>query len=245
VMSVIARTFGGLRTGDLHSLRWDAFDLPSKPGANDGFAFGWAPRQKTKRPQRLAVPEVGRYALEIWWDHAGNPRGGLVFPSRRGDRKGEPKLKVSHAEAFRRDLRRAWGIEAWDAKRGAFVQIREPSQRERIVLEGDASTLPVDFHSWRRRYAQALADAGLSAQQAALLSGHATLSQHGVYLARATQAVTAPDAAIPKILPEGDVESAARTSEVVDGGVNGEKANDFSGADGTRTRGLRRDRPAL
>jgi hypothetical protein len=88
------------------------------------------------------------------------PARPLVFPSRRGDRKGEEKIEVSHAGAFRRDLRRAWGIERWGGRKQAFAPVREPTERERTVLDGDRYTLPVDWHSWRRAYSQALADAG-------------------------------------------------------------------------------------
>jgi len=114
------------------------------------------------REGAVTVPAISRMALFGWGHENGRPRGGLVFPSRRGDRKGEAKIKVSHAEAFRRDLARAWGIEPWDAKagtNGAFVQTRQPTERERVVLDGDEYTLPVDFHGRRRAYSQALADA--------------------------------------------------------------------------------------
>ncbi len=68
--------------------------------------------------------------LWYWWEQAGSPADratGFVFPSRRGDRIGEAKIKVSDARAFRRDLRRAWGIEAWDATTAAFVKSASPT----------------------------------------------------------------------------------------------------------------------
>jgi integrase len=155
-MACVARTFGGLRTGDLHALKWDAFELP-EPNAPEGqgFTWGWAPRQKTRRPQKLVVPFVASVALERWWEENGKPRSGLVFPSRRSERAGEAKIKVSHARAFRRDLRRAFGIEGWDAKKGEFVQVRQLTARERELFEPGEYTLPVDWHSWRRAYSQA------------------------------------------------------------------------------------------
>jgi site-specific recombinase XerC len=239
VMAAVARTFGGLRTGDLHALKWEGFDLPTTREPGHGFKWGWAPRQKTRRPQRLAMPPLGGGALWQWWEHCGFPTEGLVFPSRRGDRAGEAKIKVSHARAFRRDLRRAFGIERWDPKRGAFVPAREMTQRERSLLEGDEWTLPVDWHSWRRAYSQALADADVSAQQASALAGHASLAAHSRYLMRSERTVRAPDAAMPRIFQN----LSAPETKPADGGVDsGENLNDFSGADGTRTRGLRRDR---
>jgi hypothetical protein len=98
----------------------------------------------------------------------------------------------SHARAFRRDVRRAFGIEAWDATKGEFVPVREPTARERELFEPGDYTLPVDWHSWRRAYSQALADAGATAQQASALAGHASLSAHARYLAKAGTARQLP-----------------------------------------------------
>lgn len=237
-MALLARTFGGLRTGDLHSLRWDGFDLPAPDNHEPhGFVWGVAPRQKTRRPQRLAVPIEGRLALWEWWVATGRERTGLVFPSRRGDRKGEAKTKVSHAKAFRRDLRRAWGIERWDERKGAFVDAREPTERERVVLEGDRYTLPVDWHSWRRAYSQALADAGVNAQDASALAGHASLAAHQRYLMRSEKTFEAPSKAMPRlILGVSEGQSATETKPADLTEATPENSNDFSGADGTRTR---------
>lgn len=109
-MSVLARCFGGLRTGDLHTLRWESFDLP-------GFEGGWAPRQKTRRPQRLTVPESLRPFLVIYWESKESPTSGLMFPVRKGEREGETRLKgASHARELRRDLKHAFGVDQWDGK---------------------------------------------------------------------------------------------------------------------------------
>jgi integrase len=86
VMACIARVFAGLRTADLHSMRWDALD-----SADGAFTWGWAPRQKTRRPQLLEVPEMLRPMLRDWWERHGRPTSGLVFPARRGRRAGEVK----------------------------------------------------------------------------------------------------------------------------------------------------------
>jgi integrase len=245
VMACVARTFGGLRTGDLHSLKWEAFDLPSLPGKYDGFTLGWAPRQKTRRPQRLAVPYVAQTALDAWWELNSAPRTGLVFPSRRGERAGEAKIKVSHARAFRRDLRRAFGLDEWDEVRGEFVKAREPTERERELLQPTAYTLPVDWHSWRRAYSQALADADVTAQQASALAGHASLSAHARYLASASTVRHLPEGAEPKLFVQKSAAETNQRSDESGVSVSVENRSGISGADGTRTRGLRRDRPAL
>src|SRR5690606_1828626 len=124
-MACISRMFGGLRTSDLHALRWDGFDLPAVLDggqAAGGFETGIAPRVKGSRrakggrPQRLAVPAMLRPILRDWWEHHGRPREGLVFPARRGARVGEVKRQVSHAGALRRDLRRVFGLEVLTAE---------------------------------------------------------------------------------------------------------------------------------
>jgi integrase len=195
VMACMSRMFGGLRTGDLHALRWDAFDVDQ--GA---FVWGYAPRQKTRQPQLLEVPELLRPYLKDWWERAGRPSTGLIFPARRagkrGDRTGQERIKVSHASRFRRDLKRAFK----DATERRVVGVPTPgSRRWRELFDGTDYTLPVDFHSWRRAYAQALATADVSAQQAMALTGHSDMSVHARYLRNAGKMRKLPDAALPQI----------------------------------------------
>jgi integrase len=207
-MACIARTFGGLRTGDLHALRWEHFAAGKESFNGLGFEWGWAPRQKTRRPQKIATHHLTQSALFTWWVSRGKPTEGLLFPSRRGERAGEAKIKVSHAGAFREDLRRAFGIVRPVTKvitrsngrkmtKSEWEPAREPTPREHELLEPTEYTQPVDFHSWRRAYTQALADAGATAQQATALAGHASLSAHARYLARADRALEAPESAMP------------------------------------------------
>jgi integrase len=133
---------------------------------------------------------------------------GAALPgaARRASRGGEDQ--VSHAGAFREDLRRAFGIVRPVTKvitrsngrkmtKSEWEPAREPTPREHELLEPTEYTQPVDFHSWRRAYTQALADAGATAQQATALAGHASLSAHARYLARADRALEAPESAMP------------------------------------------------
>jgi integrase len=205
-MACLSRMFGGLRTGDLHALTWEAFDTK-----NDGaFTWGWAPRRKTKRPQLLEVPEMLRPILRDWWDRHEKPATGLVFPVRYGERAGEGRARTSHAKAFRRDLRRAFGLDAprlvpFVRKNGrADVRIewetaRAMTSRETELLVGTDMVKPVDFHSWRRAFNQALADADVNAQQAAALAGHADLGAHARYLVNTAKMRTLPEAALPRL----------------------------------------------
>lgn len=101
-MSVLARVFGGLRTGDLHAMQWTHFDVPD-------FTMGTALRSKTPKKQKLEVPGPLRPVLKAWWYETGEHTSGPVFPALRGKQAGEgTKHGVSHAEAFRRDLGRLW-----------------------------------------------------------------------------------------------------------------------------------------
>jgi integrase len=198
VMACIARMFGGLRTGDLHAIEWPTFDTEG-----GRFEWGYAPRAKSRRkggkPQRLTVPEILRPILRDWWERHGRPTAGPLFPVRRGERVGKAKMKVSHAKAFRRDLARAMGIEVWDPAGRKWIRAanRELSARERVLLEPAATTLPADFHSWRRAYSQALADANVNAQQAKALAGHATEAAHNRYLLNSEKMRAIPEAALP------------------------------------------------
>jgi integrase len=210
VMACVARMFGGLRTSDLHAIRWENFELQS-------FAWGYAPRRKGKRlskggkPQKLVVPTLLRPILRSWWMTQGAPPEGLVFPVLKGDNAGKGQRKrSSHAEGFRTDLRRALGIEQLVWKEGkrtngrpyrwqVWEDVRPLTPRERALLEECDYTKPVDFHSWRRSFAQGLADAGVNAQQAQALAGHASMAAHEAYLSNSKKLREIPEAALPHI----------------------------------------------
>jgi integrase len=207
VMACVARMFGGLRTGDLHALDWSSLDT----GEEGRFAIGWAPRKKTGTPQALEIPQMLRPILRDWWERTGKKAKGPVFPTRRGKHAGKAaKGKGSHAHNFRRDLRRAFGIDVLRTKvvkrsngrkltRYVWEPVRELTEREQQLFEETAYTLPVDFHSWRRAYSQALANADVNVQQATALAGHASLDVHQKYLANATKVLRMPAAALPRI----------------------------------------------
>src|SRR5690606_38268194 len=64
-----------------------------------------------------------------------------------------------------------------------WVEARSPTPRERELFAPTEFTKPVDFHSFRRAYKQALADAGVDLQQAMALSGASDVKAHQRYLA--------------------------------------------------------------
>ncbi len=202
VMSALARMFGGLRTGDVHALNWEHFD--TNQGA---FTWGMALRRKTARPQRIEVPQALRPILRDWWARGGKPTSGLVFPALRGERAGiGSKTGVSHAEAMRRDLQAAF-IAHRKANPNVPADILDSfcpakdSARWLELFEETEFTRPVDFHSWRRKFVQALADMGMSAQQAQKLAGHADLSAHERYLRNTTRTLVIPSEALPDLTP--------------------------------------------
>ena len=123
--------------------------------------------------------------------------------------------------------------------------VRDMTRGERELFTETATSLPVDFHSWRRAFNQALANAGVNAQTAQALAGHASLTAHERYLRNADDMKRMPEAALPRLLIEK-----AQPDPIEDDGaeMENEKPRRISGflggADETRTRGLRRDRGA-
>ena len=101
MLSLVARCEGGMRTGDLHQWDWAMIDRVH-------FAECFIPRAKTRKPQALGIPEVLGPFLRAWWERAGKPESGPVFPVRAGKRAGQAKRPAnSYADRLRRDLFRA------------------------------------------------------------------------------------------------------------------------------------------
>lgn len=225
-MSAVSRCIGGQRTNDLHVSTWqDNFLIPM--AGEPEFLEVWVPRTKGQAPQLLETPEGVRPMLRLWWEQSGRPRTGPVFPLIRGERAGEARDEVqdSHAYALRQDLRRALGLEVWSPsggkrKSGAWVAGRAPTAKERTLFEEGRYTLPIDFHSWRRAWSQALARVGANVQTSAALTGHASdLRAHGRYLQNPTEAQRVPAGAVPMLLPPGGSGDANPASGVPSGNV--------------------------
>jgi integrase len=84
LLVLVARTEGGMRTAELLRWDWSMIDLA-------GFAFCKIKRAKTDEVQTLEMPEVLRPFVRVWWEWAGSPVAGPVFPVRRGPRAGKDK----------------------------------------------------------------------------------------------------------------------------------------------------------
>jgi hypothetical protein len=69
--------------------------------------------------------------------------------------------------------------------------------RQRELFEETEFTKPVDFHSFRRAFKQALADAGVELQTAMALSGGSDAKAHRRYLNNTSKMRRIPAAALP------------------------------------------------
>jgi integrase len=221
-MAFTSRTFGGMRTSDLHAWDWKHVDTVTWLDAH-------VPRPKTKSSDRLALPESFVPVLQAWWRKHGAPTAGPVFPVRKGPRAGKRKQgKTSYAWHLREALWLAGIVrplegfeaarEAWQAAQAelerAVAQKAERSALDALVAaaaaaEAHARSLcliqagsedfkPLDFHSFRRAFATGLADAGVNVQQAMALAGHRTASTHMRYV-KITEVLEVPLAALPKM----------------------------------------------
>lgn len=195
LLSLVSRCEGGARTKDLTTLDWANLDLP-------GFESILIPRTKTLRPQRLPIPEALRAPLAAWWEAHGRPEAGPVFPVLRGPRKGERRKErgVSFADRLRRNLFAA-GVVRLPPVDGV------PNPRDPLYHE-QADSLPTDFHSFRRAFAQALdAAPEVSRKLAMTLTGHASEDAHLRYLRRAGQkpeVLPIPASVVPKLALHGE-----------------------------------------
>src|SRR5579883_386380 len=155
--SIVARTAGGMRTAEI--LRWDWTMIDT-----ENFDACDILRAKTGEVQRdVDLPEVLRPFLRAWWERAGKPVAGPVFPTRRGRRVGQPKKGrgFSFAKRLRRDLFRA-GVVRLPPVVGKDGK-PAPNPADPIYFDTPVSRC-CTFHSFRRAYDRALARAGVNLQ---------------------------------------------------------------------------------
>jgi integrase len=237
-LAAVARMEGGMRTSDLHAWDWTMLDL-------DAFTSCTVPRTKTAAPEVLEVPELLRPVLRGWWERAGSPAAGAVFPVRKGKRAGERKARAnSYAGRLRRDLFRAGvvrlaPVEVPLRRQGQRTDLGKrpegtmlaPNPRDPLYFETPAS-LPVDFHSFRRAFNTALAGAGVNVQKAMKLAGHADAATHMRYVMDTPEMRQIPAAALPQI-PAGPIRAKSRRAPAnprgsEGGGGEGEDAENSS-----------------
>jgi integrase len=207
-MALVSRTLGGARTSDLHAWDWAHVDTV-------GWGDAHVPRPKTKSGHRMLLPDVLVPVLRAWWDSHGRPTAGPVFPCRRGARAGQRKGKgISYASALREAL---WAAKVVRPLPG-FDRAATDAERRKLCLiqAGSTEHRPLDFHSFRRAYNTALADANVNVQTAMRLAGHRNASTHMRYVMRAGSLAT-PTAALPVLAQLGTGRARKpQTSVVVD-----------------------------
>jgi len=118
---------------------------------------------------------VGAYARRL---RAGLQKGRLQTRSTRGDARAPHGQRHQHQNGS-----------------GARARSRLPLSYE------TSTTLPVDFHSGRRAFNTALAEAGVNAQHAMHLAAHADAKVHARYVMSNEAMRTIPHAAVPKLPP--------------------------------------------
>ncbi len=157
-MCACAPTMGGMRTSDINRWDWVMLDAPV-------FTKAVIPRSKTGAPQELEIPAPLRPYILDWWEAAGRPTSGPVFPVRRGKRSG--KARVERGTSYAKRLRQAC--------RAAGLTRPE-------LYEETTYTLPLDFHGFRRLFATRSGAAGVPVQVSAALANHADLATHQRYI---------------------------------------------------------------
>ncbi len=218
MLAIVARCEGGMRTGDLIAWDWTMIDRVD-------FAECIIPRAKTASPHRLAIPPVLAPFLRAWWERAGKPDAGPVFPTRIGKRAGQQRRPMSFAERLRRGLFRAGvvrlpAVEVPARKAGTRTDLgchaegtmRAPNPADPLYYE-TAMTLPVDFHSFRRAFKTALAEADVSSEKAMHLSGSTDPKVHARYVMHTARMRQIPAAALPA-LPAGVPAAAVKTRRI-------------------------------
>jgi hypothetical protein len=125
------------------------------------------------------------------------------------------RYRCGHARAcarrLRRDLRKAGifrmvPIEVPATKSGTRTDLGKQAQGIKLAPNPldplyfeTATSLPVDFHSFRRAFASALAEAGVNVQHAMHLTAHSDPRVHARYVMRTPAMRTIPPAAIPRL----------------------------------------------
>jgi hypothetical protein len=126
---------------------------------------------------------------------------------------------VTFADRLRRDLQRAgvYRLPPLEVTREVrvgrgtntrTVVERQPDPLDPLYCE-TATSLPVDFHSFRRAFVTAIAEAGVNVQTAMTLAAHSDPKVHARYIMATTAMRKVPDAALPRL---GEVVEALETS---------------------------------
>jgi len=205
MMALHARDLGGHRTSDLHAEDWSDWDtvhwkqVKVRRPKTDGDGRRGKERAGKRRATRAfekvvhAIPMTVLGPTKAWWKKQGCPTSGPVFPVRKGPRAGERKGdNISYAKA----LRSALWEEGIVRPLPGFETAVGDERRKFCALQVDTDeTRAVDFHSFRRAFVTALANAGATLQDAMDASGHSVATTSHGY--RGPRLIEIPEAALP------------------------------------------------
>ncbi len=220
----IAERYTAGRSGDVLSWQWESVRLEERQVV--------VPNEKTGQPRVIEMPEPFHEAMHNWWLECGKPKTGWVFPSRNGGRF------ARRGTSFAKHLRKALAAAGYGPDTNPELHV------------ATEHTLPCDNHSIRRLAVTMLAEAGTNQQVAMNLAGHTSSATHLKYIRLTRKMTQIPEAAVAEFGAGIGPRSWTNEDDEEEAPLDGkEKAQGLpgllSGADGTRTRGLRRDRPAL
>jgi integrase len=171
------------------------------------------PALEDAEPQLLAIPDVLAPSLRAWWEQAGRPNNGPVFPARLGKNAGGFRRARSNSfaarlrrELFRAGVMRLPPVEVPATKRGTRTDLGRraegtvpaPDPADPLYFE-TLTTLSVDFHSFRRSFNTAPAEADVRVQKAMALAAHSDPKVHARYVMRTRKMRTMPEAALPRL----------------------------------------------
>lgn len=213
VLCLSARIFG-MRTSDLHGWIWEMVDTAA-------FGDAYVPRPKTdgdlldepddgglileawRDEPRSTLPEALSGWLRLWWEKAGRPASGPVFPVRQGRRAGQQKGACSN---YCRALRAAlWRAGVYRPQAGFELAASDAERKKLCALQSGIARrfAPVDFHSFRRAAATAAGKAAaageLTLRQAMEQTHHKDPQVFARYQAK-EERITVPESSIPRIL---------------------------------------------
>jgi integrase len=184
-LAVMARFVSGMRTNDLHAWTW----------AHISFEAGtaWVTRPKTAKTSRAEqkpheLPAVALHFLRLWWMRCGRPEGsvpvfGLIRDHRKKAASGGKGERITYAASYAKRLR--------NALKTAGISRPELFKSTEVALR-------VDFHSFRRAYATALAEVDADGRLSMRLTGHKSMPTHNLYVMR-TGTMKVPEAALLKV----------------------------------------------
>jgi integrase len=231
MMVLFSRCLGAHRTSDLHAADWSHFDRETwqtcevrRPKTDDEPDARGRTRRGRRRKERGGlsratrsykmvthrIPEIVREPLVAWWQKAGRPESGPVFPYVKGEKVGQRRdgRFISYAKAFRKAVWEAGIRRIMPGKEALYEAAIGDEARKKFCLLQTATeaTRPLDFHGHRAAAITALCQAGVDDLTLMGIVGHSQIKTSAGYVRRRTLGMPAgalPGAAPPDAQPPG------------------------------------------